>query len=102
DAIDTLVTDIGATDRLTEDTAFARQLGYDGKVAIHPSQVSIINEAFTPEPADVEWAQKVLSAAKEAEADEEGVFRVDDEMIDAPLIARAKNIMDRYRAASSE
>jgi citrate lyase subunit beta/citryl-CoA lyase len=102
DAIDTLVTDIGATDRLTEDTAFARQLGYDGKVAIHPSQVSIINEAFTPEPADVEWAEKVLSAAREAEADEEGVFRVDDEMIDAPLIARAENIMDRYRAATDE
>lgn len=100
DAIDTLVTDIEATDRLTEDTAFARQLGYDGKVAIHPAQVSIINEAFTPEPSDVEWAERVLSAAEEAEADERGVFRVDDEMIDAPLIARAENIMDRYLAAT--
>ncbi|WP_181692422.1 CoA ester lyase [Natronomonas sp. LN261] len=97
DAIDTLVTDIEATDRLTEETEFARVLGYDGKIAIHPAQVEIINEAFTPAAEDVEWATRVLDAA--GSAAEQGVIRVDDEMIDAPLIARAETIIDRYEAA---
>lgn len=101
DAIDTLVTDIGATDRLAEETAFAQQLGYDGKIAIHPAQVDVINETFTPDPGDVAWARRVLDAAEMAEAEGRGVFRVDDEMIDAPLIARAETIVDRHRAAEN-
>ena len=97
DAIDTVFTDIEDTDRLAEETAFAAQLGYDGKMAIHPGQVPVVNEAFTPDPEAVEWAEKVL-AAREA-ADGRGVFRVDDEMIDAPLLARAERVMERHRAA---
>ncbi|MFT4882821.1 MAG: citrate lyase subunit beta/citryl-CoA lyase [Natronomonas sp.] len=99
DAIDTVFTDIEDTDRLAEETAFAAQLGYDGKMAIHPGQVSVINEAFTPGEADVEWAERVLAAREEADDEGRGVFRVDGEMIDAPLIARAERIMERYRAA---
>ena len=97
DAIDTVFTDIEDTDRLAEETAFAAQLGYDGKMAIHPGQVPVINEAFTPNPEDVEWAEKVLAAQEDA--DGRGVFRVDDEMIDAPLVARAERVMERHRAA---
>ena len=100
DAIDTVFTDIEATDRLAEATATAAQLGYDGKMAIHPAQVEVINEAFTPDPEEVEWAEKVL-AAREA-ADDRGVVRVDDEMIDAPLVARAERIVERYRAAGGD
>ncbi|PSQ33251.1 CoA ester lyase [Halobacteriales archaeon QS_9_70_65] len=100
DAIDTVFTDIEATDRLAEATATAAQLGYDGKMAIHPAQVEVINEAFTPDAEDVEWAEKVL-AAREA-ADDRGVVRVDDEMIDAPLVARAERIVERHRAAGGD
>jgi citrate lyase subunit beta/citryl-CoA lyase len=99
DAIDTVFTDVEDTDRLAEETAFADQLGYDGKMAIHPAQVRVINDAFTPAEADVEWAEKVLAARDEADAEGRGVFRVDDEMIDAPLVARAERILERYRAA---
>lgn len=102
DAIDTLVTDIEATDRLREETDFARKLGYDGKIAIHPAQINVINEAFTPDGDDVEWAQTVLTAAEEAKESEKGVFRVDGEMIDAPLIARAEEILERHRAATEK
>jgi citrate lyase subunit beta/citryl-CoA lyase len=97
DAIDTVFTDIEDTDRLAAETDVAVQLGYDGKMAIHPAQVEVINAAFTPDPEAVEWAERVLEA-REA-ADGRGVFRVDDEMIDAPLIARAERVMERYRAA---
>lgn len=92
DAIDTVFTDIGNTDRLADETAFARDLGYDGKMAIHPEQVPVINDAFTPTDEQIEWARRVLAARDEHDG---GVFRVDDEMIDAPLISRAENILER-------
>ena len=99
DAIDTVHTDIEDTDGLADETEFALQLGYDGKMAIHPVQVPIINDAFTPEPEQVEWAERVLDARDDAEAEGRGVFRVDDEMIDAPLIAQAERIVERAEAA---
>jgi citrate lyase subunit beta/citryl-CoA lyase len=99
DAIDTLYTDFEDADGLAEDTAFGLELGYDGKLAIHPAQVSVINDAFTPAPERVAWARRVLSARDEAENAGRGVLRVDGEMIDAPLIAQAETVRDRARAA---
>ncbi|WP_276261349.1 HpcH/HpaI aldolase/citrate lyase family protein [Haloglomus litoreum] len=95
DALDTVFTGIGEHDALAEETAFALGLGYDGKMCIHPAQVPVVNDAFTPDEEQIEWAQRVLEAAAEAEADGVGVFRVDDEMIDAPLIARAEQVRER-------
>ncbi|SFR44379.1 MULTISPECIES: HpcH/HpaI aldolase/citrate lyase family protein [Halorubrum] len=95
DAIDTVYTDFSDDSGLREDAAFARRLGYDGKLAIHPAQVEPITEAFTPDPADVEWAEAVLDARDEAEREGRAVFQVDGEMIDAPLIAQAERILDR-------
>jgi citrate lyase subunit beta/citryl-CoA lyase len=99
DAIDTPRTEIGDPKRLAEETAAARRLGYDGKLAIHPDQVDVINEAFTPDSDEVAWAERVLAATDDADG---GVVRVDDEMIDAPLIERAKTILDRHRAATED
>ncbi|WP_134672163.1 HpcH/HpaI aldolase/citrate lyase family protein [Halorussus marinus] len=99
DAIDTIHTDIEDTDGLAEATEFAIQLGYDGKMTIHPAQVPVVNEAFTPDPDRIEWAERVLSAKREADADDRGVFRVDGEMVDAPLVAQAKRVLAYARAA---
>ncbi|WP_336034386.1 HpcH/HpaI aldolase/citrate lyase family protein [Halobacterium yunchengense] len=102
DAIDTVYTDIGDTDGLREETAFAARLGYDGKMAVHPAQVDPINEAFTPAPEDVEWARRVLAARDEAAAEDRGVFRVDGEMVDAPLVAQAERVVERAEAAKDD
>ncbi|PSQ38294.1 CoA ester lyase [Halobacteriales archaeon SW_10_66_29] len=102
DAIDTLYTDYEDDEGLAADAAFGRDLGFDGKMAIHPGQVPIINDAFTPDEADVEWARKVLAARDEAAASDVGVFAVDGEMIDAPLIAQAEDVVRRYEAATGE
>jgi len=88
DAIDTIFPDIEDEAGLRADARFARRIGFDGKFAIHPAQVGPINEAFAPDPEEVEWARRVLAARDEH--DGEGVFRVAGEMIDAPLIARAE------------
>ncbi|WP_246999559.1 HpcH/HpaI aldolase/citrate lyase family protein [Halosolutus gelatinilyticus] len=100
EAIDTLVTDFQDDEGLREDAERSVRLGYDGKLAIHPAQVGPINEAFTPDESEIEWAEAVLEARREAEAEGRGVFEVDGEMIDAPLIAQARRIRDRAEAAS--
>ncbi len=100
DAIDTVYTDFGDTEGLSTETEFAIQLGYDGKMAIHPAQVAPINEAFTPDPERVKWAEAVLTAKVDAEEEGRGVFRVDGEMIDAPLIAQAERIIEYSNADS--
>ena len=99
DAIDTLHTDFEDEAGLREDTAFALELGYDGKLAIHPTQVEPINETFTPDPERVEWAERVLAARDDAEAEGRGVFAVDGEMVDAPLVAQAERVVERASAA---
>ena len=99
DAIDTVYTDIEDRDGLREETEFAIELGYDGKMAIHPAQVAPVNEAFTPAPERVEWAERVLAAKREADAEGRGVFRVDGEMVDAPLVEQARRVMAYARAA---
>jgi citrate lyase subunit beta/citryl-CoA lyase len=101
DAIDTLHTDIEDADGLAEETAFALELGFDGKICVHPSQVPVVNGAFTPPEERVAWARRVLEAAKAAEREGRGVFRVDGEMIDAPLIGRAERVRERARAAGA-
>ncbi|WP_137287581.1 HpcH/HpaI aldolase/citrate lyase family protein [Halorussus salinisoli] len=102
DAIDTVYTDIEDVEGLAEETEFAVQLGYDGKMAIHPAQVAPINESFTPAPERVEWAERVLEAKEEADAEGRGVFRVDGEMIDAPLIAQAERVVAYAEAADEK
>ena len=96
DAVDTVHTDFEDEAGLRESTAFARDLGYDGKLAIHPAQVGPINEAFTPDSERVAWARRVLAARAEADA---AVFAVDGEMIDAPLLARAERVRERALVA---
>ena len=102
DAIDTVYTDYSDEAGLREETRFAIELGYDGKMAIHPSQVGVVNEAFTPDPERVDWAERVLAARDEAAAEGRGVFSVDDRMIDAPLIAQAERIVERSAAAEGD
>lgn len=99
DAVDTLYTDFEDEAGLRAETAFALELGYDGKLAIHPAQVDPINETFTPDSERVAWARRVLDARERAAEAGRGVFAVDGEMIDAPLVAQAEQILDRARAA---
>ncbi|ERH10806.1 MAG: citrate lyase beta subunit [halophilic archaeon J07HX64] len=101
DAIDTLCTDFEDTEGLAEDARLARQLGFAGKMTIHPAQVPVVNSAFTPDSDQVDWAERVLAARDEAQAEGRGVFTVDGEMIDAPLVTQAETILERARAAGT-
>lgn len=74
----------------------ARQLGFRGAAVIHPAQVAILNEAFGPSPAELEWAARVVQAAAQAG---EGAFALDGRMIDRPVVMRAQTWLARAGAA---
>ncbi|GGJ05874.1 CoA ester lyase [Halobellus salinus] len=99
DAVDTVWTDIGDLEGLREQAAFAVDIGFDGKLAIHPDQVPVINDAFTPTPDQLEWAEAVLDGQDRAADADEGVFTVDGQMIDPPLVERARTVVERAEAA---
>ena len=91
DAMDTPFMDVGAPSRLEEESRATRRLGFTGKAAIHPTQVPIIQAAFSP-PADaVSWARRIVAAY---EANEGGVLLVDGRLIERPVIASAQRILD--------
>ncbi len=78
----------------------ARTLGYDGKWAIHPSQLDTLNATFSPTPEEVERAGRVVAALQQAEADDgRGAVMLDGEMIDEALRKQAQGVMARARAA---
>ncbi|WP_424004674.1 HpcH/HpaI aldolase/citrate lyase family protein [Haloarcula salina] len=99
DAFDTVYTDIADTEGLREQVETVAEFGFDGKLAIHPDQVPIINEAFTPDSEEIEWAERVIEGERAAAATGDGVFTVDGQMIDPPLVERARTILDRAAAA---
>lgn len=95
-ATDTVYTDLEDLEGLANDTRSAVEMGYQGKAAIHPSQIEVINDVFTPDPSELEWAERVLEAERKTDA---GVFTVDGQMIDSPLIEKARMIIARAEAA---
>jgi citrate lyase subunit beta / citryl-CoA lyase len=76
--------------RLGGDVARTRRLGFRGKLCIHPKQVETINRGFAPTEAERVWARRVLQAAETTGA---GAFRLDGELIDRPVIERARSIL---------
>ncbi len=80
----------------------ARRLGYWGKSCIHPSQIAIANEVFSPTEREIEIAQNVLDEATRAEAKGTGAMVVGGKMIDAPFIRRAEAILAMARDLKSQ
>jgi len=76
---------------------FARSLGFRGKACIHPAQVDLVNRVFAPEPESVEWARRVVEAAVEGEQEGRGAVALDGEMIDAPVVERARKILSEAK-----
>ncbi len=88
--IDTPVVELSALDRLREESREAAWMGFTGKLAIHPSQVVPINEAFTPDAAEIERARALVAAAREAGG---AAFRHEGKMVDVPHVKAAERLM---------
>lgn len=77
----------------------ARRLGYVGKVAIHPAQVAVINDVFTPAPDVVEYQRKILTAFDRAVAEGSASIAVDGRMVDYAVARVARTLIARSEAA---
>ena len=76
----------------------SRRFGFDGAGCIHPGQVKIVNEEYTPGAEEVAYAKKVIALDKEAAAAGRGSFQIDGKMIDIPVVVRAEKLLRRYEA----
>jgi citrate lyase subunit beta/citryl-CoA lyase len=92
--LDGPVADYGDEDGLRKSCLLARSLGFDGKWCIHPAQIPVVNEAFSPTEKEVEWAQKVVAAYEEANAAGSGSVSVEGQMVDAASIRMARNTLE--------
>lgn len=91
--IDTVYPDFKDLDGLVADAKAVRQMGFQGKLAIHPGQVGPLNEVFTPSPEETAWARKVVAVFDESEARGQAVLQVDGKMIEYPIANRARRIL---------
>ncbi|GMV59570.1 CoA ester lyase [Betaproteobacteria bacterium PRO7] len=88
--VDGVCTALDDEARLAAELARARRFGFGAKLCIHPKQIAAVHAAFAPTEAEVAWAQRVLAASASGAA-----ARVDGEMVDAPVVARARRILQR-------
>ena len=91
-ALDTVYADIKDPAGLRAEVDEAVAVGFDAKVAIHPSQVSVIRDGYAPAADQLAWARRVLAAAQE----QRGVFELDGMMVDMPILRRAERVL-HYR-----
>jgi citrate lyase subunit beta/citryl-CoA lyase len=76
----------------------SRRFGFEGAACIHPSNVPVLNEVFTPAPEDVERARRIVDAYAEAQRAGSGAVSVDGKMVDVPVVERAQKLLARLDA----
>ena len=92
--LDQVVVDYLDAERFAAEAVQARDLGFSGKLCVHPGQVALANAAFTPSDAELAHARRLVDAAAAAAAEGSGVVAVDGMMVDAPLVERARRLLD--------
>ena len=95
-AIETVYVDFRNSEGLRHDTEAARRDGFTGRLAIHPAQVPVINEVFTPSAAQIERAKAVVAAF--AAQPGAGTVGIDGKMYDRPHLARAQALLARHKS----
>ena len=89
--LDSVFADINNTAGMTRMAADARDMGFGGLLCIHPSQVALIHAAYMPRQDELDWALRVLDSVASAG----GVFVLDGQMVDAPVIGLARRVLHR-------
>jgi len=97
-AIDVPYLDVKNEAGLSAETERVKQLGYQAKACIHPAQVQPVNAVFTPSETDIAEAERVIAALEDAGG---GAALLDGKLIEAPIIRRARRVLEPARAAKS-
>ena len=92
-ALDTPYFTLRDPDGLRSDAADARAFGFKGKFAIHPEQIQVINETFSPSGAEIEYALRVVAAFEEAERRGTAATSLDGKVVDVPVVERARGVL---------
>ncbi len=95
DAVDTIFLNIQDGEGLRAEAIQAAALGFAGKLAIHPAQLPIIHEAFTPSAERVQRAERILEAWRLAEAEGRGVCALDGDLVERPVVEGERRILER-------
>ena len=88
--IDGVTVDIKNDELLKLETTQAKNLGFSGKLCIHPLQVEQVNQVFRPSATEIDWAKRVLDAVNAAQGQ---AISLDGKMIDLPVIRRAEQVL---------
>jgi citrate lyase subunit beta / citryl-CoA lyase len=91
--LDTVWAELKDAEGFYASAVHAKNLGFQGKMCIHPDQVPVVNGVFAPTPAEVEWSRKAVAAFAEAEKAGSASIQLDGKFIDYPIVYRAQRIV---------
>ena len=100
-ALDTPYFGFRDPDGLRDNAKTAKQYGFKGKFAIHPAQIDIINETFSPSAAEIEHARRVVEAFEEAASRGRGSTSLDGKVVDVPVVKRAEAVLELAESMAS-
>ena len=98
-AIDIVYIDFKDLEGLRVEAEQGAGFGFSGKQIIHPNQVSVVQEAFTPSGSAIEYAKRIVESFESSQKEGRGAYALDGRMIDMPLLKNAQKVLERARAA---
>jgi citrate lyase beta subunit len=98
-AIDMVYIDFKDGEGLRQEAEQGAGWGFTGKQIIHPNQAQVVQEAFTPSVAEIDYAKRVVETFEASLRDGRGAYALDGKMIDMPLLKNARKVLDRAKAA---
>src|SRR5690606_30626318 len=94
-AIDIVTIDYKDLDALKVESEFGAKLGFSGKQIIHPNQVPVVQEAFTPSDEAIAYAKRIIETFEASQKEGKGAYALDGKMIDMPLLKNAQKVLAR-------
>ncbi len=98
-ALDIVTIDYKDLEALKVESQFGAGLGFSGKQIIHPNQVSVVQEAFTPSDESIAYARRIVETFEASQKEGKGAYSLDGKMIDMPLLKNAQKVLARAKAA---
>lgn len=104
DAFDVVYSNVNDDEGFLKEVSLIKKLGFNGKSLINPRQIELLHNAYAPTAAEVDHAKKVIEAAEDGERRGLGVISLNGKMIDAPIIERAKKVIElaKYSGVRNE
>ena len=97
--IDIVTIDYKDLEALKAEAEFGARIGFSGKQVIHPNQIPVVQEAFTPSDEAIAYARRIVETFKASQKEGKGAYSLDGKMIDMPLLRNAEKVLARAKAA---